>query len=124
MTESAASHLPSSVSISGHIQPALLEVLLPLRTYLQQLYQERFDRLVLFGSQARGMAHFGSDVDVLIVLHDPIDESEELCRTSPFVAQLCLDHNLLVSRLFMSTSRYEAENSPLLRNIRSEGIVV
>jgi len=101
-----------------------MEVLLPLRTYLQQLYQERFDRLVLFGSQARGMAHFGSDVDVLIVLHDPIDESEELYKTSPFMAQLCLDHNLLVSRLFMSTSRYEAENSPLLRNIRSEGIVV
>lgn len=124
MSESAASNAPPSVHVPRATQPVLMEILLRLRIYLQQLYQERFDRLVLFGSYATGTAHPGSDVDILIVLHDPIDESEELHKTSPFVAQLCLDHNLLISRLFMSTSRYKAESSPLLRNIRAEGIVI
>ena len=102
----------------------VLPVLTALRQYLQQEYPERFDRLVLFGSQARGEATQDSDVDVLIVLHDPVDASQELQRTSGAVAQLCLDYDLLIARLFMPLSRFQAENSPLLRNIRSEGIVL
>ncbi|MBW4579421.1 MAG: hypothetical protein KME42_07585 [Tildeniella nuda ZEHNDER 1965/U140] len=61
---------------------------------------------------------------MLIVLQDPVNASEELDRTSQFIAQLCLEHNLLISRLFMPRSRFETENSPLLRNIRSDGIVL
>ncbi len=108
-------HLPQ-------IQPPLLEPLLALQDYLQQLYQERFDRLLLFGSYARGEASADSDVDVLIVLEDPVDPSETLRQTSHFVAQLCLDHNLLISPLFIGKSRFESENSPLLRNIRAEAV--
>lgn len=102
----------------------ILSILMPLRDYLQQEYQDRFDRIILFGSQARGEATAASDIDVLIVLQDPVNVSEELKRTSRFIAQLCLDHNLLISRLFMPRSRFEVENSPLLRNIRREGIVL
>ncbi len=99
-------------------------ILTPLREYLQQEYQGRLAYIILFGSQARGEATAASDIDVLIVLQDPIDASEELNRTSQFTAQLCLEHNLLISRLFISQSRFESENSPLLRNIRQEGIVL
>jgi uncharacterized protein len=102
----------------------LLTILTPLREYLQQEYQERLDRIILFGSHARDEATDTSDIDVLIVLEDPVNASEELHRTSQFIAQLCLDHNLLISRLFMGRSRFETENSPLLRNIRSDGIVL
>jgi predicted nucleotidyltransferase len=101
-----------------------LNILLLLRAYLQQEYQDRFDRAILFGSQSRGDATAASDIDVLIVLQDPVNASEELDRTSQFIAQLCLDHNLLISRLFMPRSRFETENSPLLRNIRADGIVL
>lgn len=113
-----------NTSVPSHLQPALLDVLLPLRDYLRLLYQERFVHLVLFGSYARGEATADSDVDVLVVLEDPLDASEALHQTSEFVAQLCLDHNLLISRLFMGRSRFESENSPLLRNIRAEGIAL
>lgn len=105
-------------------QREILAILKPLRTYLQQEYQDQFDRLILFGSQARADATAASDIDVLIVLHDPVDISAELHRTSQFVAQLCLEHDLLISRLFMPSSRFEVENSPLLRNIRRDGIVI
>jgi predicted nucleotidyltransferase len=39
---------------------------------LLELYGPRFDRLLLFGSQARGDAAEGSDVDVLVVLHGEV----------------------------------------------------
>jgi uncharacterized protein len=102
----------------------ILAILVFLKQYLQQEYRERFDRVILFGSQARGEATDASDIDVLIVLQDPVNASEELNRTSQFIAQLCLENNVLISRIFMSRSRFETENSPLLRNIRQEGIVL
>ena len=44
----------------------LLTLLNSLRDYLQQEYQERLDRVILFGSQARGDAKSESDVDILM----------------------------------------------------------
>lgn len=102
--------------------PEMLTLLNPLRNYLKQEYQDRLNRVILFGSQARGDATPASDIDILIVLQDPVDASAELHRTSQFVAQFCLEHRILISRLFMPQSRFESENSPLLRNIRQEGI--
>jgi uncharacterized protein len=99
-------------------------VLSLLRTKLEQQYQERLDRIVLFGSQARGEATEDSDIDVLIVLDDPVNASVEIQQTSEMSASLCLEHNILISRLFMGRSRFETENTPLLQNIRREGILL
>ncbi len=103
---------------------AIPPVLKALKSYLLKEYQDQLDQVILFGSQARQQATPDSDIDVLIVLNDPVDPSAELRRTSHFIADLCLEHNLLISRLFLSRSRFETENSPLLRNIRQEGIAL
>jgi uncharacterized protein len=108
------------------VQPRreILNILIPLQDYLQQEYRDRLEHIILFGSQGRGEATSASDIDVLIVLKDPVNVSAELNHTSQFIAQLCLEHNVLISRLFLPRSRFETENSPLLRNIRQEGIVL
>ncbi|HEY9737610.1 MAG TPA: nucleotidyltransferase domain-containing protein [Trichocoleus sp.] len=103
---------------------SVLAILQSLKNYLQEEYRDRLDRVILFGSQAREEATEDSDIDVLVVLDDPVHASEEIYRTSQFVAELCLEHNLLISRLFLPKSRFEAENSPLLVNIRREGIAL
>ncbi len=105
-------------------RPDIQTALAALKAYLQQEYQERLLCVILFGSQARGDATTASDIDVLIVLQGAVDASEELNRTSQFIAQLCLEYNILISRLFLSQSRFETENSPLLRNIRQEGVLL
>ncbi len=103
---------------------SLIATLSPLRDYFYREYQDRLDHLILFGSQARGQASPLSDIDIAIVLKDPVNVSDELKRTSKFIARFCLEHDVLISRLFLSRSRFETENSPLLRNIRREGIVL
>jgi predicted nucleotidyltransferase len=110
----------------------LAPILKTLKDYLTTKSQEKLAQVILFGSQARQEATPASDIDVLIVLNDPVNPSAELHRTSHFIAQLCLDHDLLISRFFMARSckvsggesRFETENSPLLRNIRQEGIAL
>lgn len=110
--------------VSVHPRREILDVLILLRAYLQQEYRDRLEQVILFGSQARGDATSDSDIDILIVLKDPVNASAELSRTSQFVSQLCLEHNILISRLFLPRSRFETENSPLLHRIRQEGIAL
>jgi predicted nucleotidyltransferase len=43
---------------------------------LKTLYGEQLDKIVLFGSQARGDATPESDIDILIVLKNPFNYSQ------------------------------------------------
>ncbi|WP_413039015.1 nucleotidyltransferase domain-containing protein [Roseofilum sp. SID1] len=42
-----------------------------LKEYLQSLYQDNLDKVILFGSEARGEADIDSDIAILIVLKTP-----------------------------------------------------
>ncbi|MEG3435824.1 nucleotidyltransferase domain-containing protein [Pannus brasiliensis CCIBt3594] len=100
----------------------LQELLSKLKNYLSELYGERLDRTILFGSQARGEATEDSDIDVLIVLKDMVDVGDEIQKTGHFVSDLCLEYDQVIGRLFMDADKFQNTNSPLLLNIRKEGI--
>lgn len=106
--------------------PAMNEKLKTILTELQRsltdLYGERLVEVVLFGSQARGDAVEGSDIDVLIVLKGQVRQFEEVARTSEFNAALCLKYDVLTSRIFVSEDEYRQGQIPLLENVRSDGI--
>ena len=55
----------------------LEEVLRDLDGALRDLYVERYRGLVLYGSQARGEADEGSDVDLLLLLEEPVEVGKE-----------------------------------------------
>lgn len=99
-------------------------ILAELRSQLEELYGTRLVHLVLYGSQARGDAWPGSDVDVLVVLAGPVDPTTEIEQVSPITAALSLEHDVVISCVYISEDRYLQESSPLLLNVRREGIVV
>jgi hypothetical protein len=45
-------------------------------------------------------------------------------RTSATVAALSLQHDVVISRAFVSRERYEWEQTPFLLNVRREGVPV
>ena len=102
----------------------LKTLLAELRRRLEAFYGERLVRLVLFGSQARGGAEAGSDIDVLVVLRGTVSPSAEIARTSEIVARLSLQNDVVISCVFMDEHRFMWRNGPLLRNIRKEGVAV
>ena len=102
----------------------LQNLLAELRRRFEALYGPRLVRLMLFGSQARGDAEPGSDIDVLVVLEGPVRPGEEIRRTLDSVADLSLENSVVFSCIFVSRERFETELSPLLINVRREGVAV
>lgn len=102
----------------------LTAILAELRRHFEALYGERLVCMILFGSQARGDAEAGSDIDVLVVLRGPVDPGQEIARTGEVTAALSLKHEVVISRVFISAEQFSEEQSPLLLNVRREGIRV
>jgi len=99
-------------------------VLAELHRRLEQLYGPRLIRLVLYGSQARGDAEPGSDIDVLVALRGLVDPGQEISKAGEVTASVSLAHDVVISCVFVSEEEFAREQSPLLRNARREGVAV
>ena len=98
------------------------KLLKELKEGLVHIYGERLQGLYLYGSYARGDYRQGSDVDVMIVLSDYSSYWDQIERTSELMQKVCLDYDLLVSRIFMTDEKWKQADTPLLRNIRHDGL--
>jgi predicted nucleotidyltransferase len=107
-----------------NITPFIQGIVAELHSRFSELYGDRLVHLVLYGSQARGEAEPGSDIDVLVVLRGPVDAGLEIARTGEVVAALSLYHDVAIACVFMEEERYLHRQGPFLRNVRREGIVL
>jgi len=99
-------------------------VLQELRQEISQLLGEKLDRMLLFGSRARGDARPDSDVDVLVILKDEFHYGEMLQKTIDVVARLSLENDVVISRIFMTKEKFEHEMTPFLLNVRREAVSI
>ena len=95
-----------------------------LHERLTARYGNRLANVVLYGSQARGDAQAGSDIDLLVVLRGSVQHGEEVSRTGDILAELSLQHNVVLTCLFVASDRYERREGPLMRNVHREGLLV
>ena len=102
----------------------LLGILRTLRRELTRVLGDQLVSVILYGSRARGQARSDSDIDVLVVVRDDSDYGDLIRRTSTAVAALSLQHDVVISRAFVSTERFEHEQTPFLLNVRREGVPV
>lgn len=100
----------------------LQTILAELGEKLQALYGARLVNVVLFGSQARDDATPESDIDVMIVLRGEVNPFAEIDRTNVIASDLSLKHDTLISTIFVAEDRFQREQSPLLINVRREGM--
>ena len=90
------------------------------RAALDQMYGDRIERVVLFGSRARGDAHAASDYDVAVFLKQLPDRWSELRRLADLRVKLIDDTGAFFDILPYPATAY-AERTPLMREIRLDG---
>jgi predicted nucleotidyltransferase len=118
--ESPSETVETAFRTRADIAPLLRE----LKGALDELYGERLAKLVLYGSFARGEATDTSDIDVLVVLRGEVNEWAEIKRMSHVTQPIALEYEELIAKLPLSLNEYETRRSPLLINVRKEGIVL
>ena len=98
------------------------EILNEFRTEVEKLYGKKLTNIILYGSWARGDATYESDIDLLIVLEGKVTPGKEIDKMINIITEINLKHGMLISVFPISEEDYSTVNSPLLINVRREGI--
>jgi predicted nucleotidyltransferase len=98
------------------------EILKEFRQEIEKLYGKRLKDVILYGSWARGEATEESDIDLLIVLEGKVIPGKEIDRMIDIITEINLKYGVLLSIFPVSEEEYSTLNSPLLINVRKEGM--
>jgi predicted nucleotidyltransferase len=96
-------------------------VLVRFRKALDEVYGTQIERMVLFGSRARGDARPDSDYDVAVFLNDPGELWDELGNLSHITTAILNDTDAVISAKPFPAGAYR-ELSPLMHEIRADGL--
>ena len=101
------------------------KILRELKKGLVKIYGDQLKAVYLFGSFARGEGKLpDSDIDVMIVLNGEFNHRETRKLSIDFVASLCLENDVVISRKFASAKEYAKNKMPLLANIRDDAVAI
>jgi predicted nucleotidyltransferase len=96
-------------------------VLASYRATLAEVYGDRLDSVVLFGSRARGDARPDSDYDIAVFLKDITDRWAELDRLANLGVRFQDDTGALIDAKPYPLTAYR-DDSPLMWEIRRDGL--
>jgi predicted nucleotidyltransferase len=98
------------------------EILKEFREEIEKLYDKRLKDIILYGSWARGEAKEESDIDLLVILKGGVMPGKEIDRMIDIITEINLKYDVLLSVFPISEEEYSTLNSPLLINVRKEGM--
>jgi uncharacterized protein len=96
-------------------------VLIRFRKALDEMYGDRLERVILFGSRARGDARPDSDYDVAVFLRDMDDRGPELHRLADLSTDIISETGEFVHAMPYRAGAYN-ERTPLMLGVRTDGI--
>jgi predicted nucleotidyltransferase len=98
-------------------------ILKRFRAALYEIYGERLERVMLFGSRVRGDAHEDSDYDVAVFLRDLADRPVEMNRLADLSTKIIVEENgPFIHAMPYRAGSYDDARTPLMHEIRIGGI--
>lgn len=106
---------------SAVIRPQEDPILVRFRTALEEIFGDRIERLVLFGSRARGDAQADSDYDVAIFLRDLTNRRQEFRRLVPLVTDIVEETGAVIHPMPYRAGAW-LDRTPLMHELRRDGV--
>lgn len=102
-------------------------VLKKVKSTAQQLYGDKLNRIILYGSCARGDNTDESDIDIMIILNCEAEEIKKLRSiTAEMASDISLEEEVFLPILLRDKKGFEDNlaHLPFYQNINREGIAV
>jgi uncharacterized protein len=96
-------------------------VLTRFRAAVTGLYRDRVERVVLFGSRARGDAQPDSDYDVAVFIKDPGGFAEDSSRLAAISTDILFDTGAVISATPFPAGAYR-ERTGFMHELRKDGL--
>jgi predicted nucleotidyltransferase len=112
-----ASSYGTGVAMENTIDPVLSR----FRAALDRAYGNRIERVMLFGSRARGDARPESDYDVAVFIRDLNDFWQEAGRIAEIETDILYDTGAVINAVPLQAGSYE-ERTGFMGELRREGI--
>jgi predicted nucleotidyltransferase len=103
------------------MNPLADPILTRLRASLDKTYGARIDRVVLFGSRARGDARPDSDYDVAVFLKEPESFWRESGRLADIETDILYDTGAVINALPLRAG-LDREDDVLMRELARNGL--
>jgi predicted nucleotidyltransferase len=97
-------------------------ILVRFRKAVTEIYGDRLERVVLFGSRARGDARHDSDYDIAVFIRDMGDRTAEMNRLADLGTAILDETGGFVHAMPYGAGFYDDARMPLMHEIRAEGI--
>jgi predicted nucleotidyltransferase len=101
--------------------PAQDPILVRFRAALETLYGDRLERVVLFGSRARGDAQRDSDYDIAVFLADLDDRWREIRRLAALETEILAETGAFIHSMPYAAGSYRRRTA-LMHEIRRDAI--
>jgi predicted nucleotidyltransferase len=96
-------------------------ILSRFRAALDALYEDRLERVVLYGSRARGDERPDSDYDVAVFIANPGRLGDELHQLALLTTDILLDTGAVISALPFRAGAYR-ERTGFMHELRNDGL--
>lgn len=91
------------------------------RAALAQAYGERIERVVLFGSRARGDAQPDSDYDIAVFIRDHGSAWDENSRLADITTKILLDTGAVINAIPLLEGSYR-QRTGFMHEVRKDGV--
>ena len=100
------------------------ELLNRIKERLEDVYGDRLQGIVLYGSEARGEAEPDSDIDLLVLLKGPIEAWNDIRTNVDALYDLQLEVIRPIHAMPVDVEAFRAGKYAVYRNAKKEGVFI